>query len=285
MIYVVTVHWKDDCWIDPQLEAFRRHSTEEFRVYAFLNHLPPERLQEQIEKFHCAYTEDIDSHAVKLNLLANVICRSDAEDEDLLVFVDGDAFPVADYVSLARTHIPSRKLIAVKREENNGDSHPHPCFCITTVGFWREIRGDWEEGGKWKNRQGEEITDVGGNLLHILESRSINWMPLLRSNGTGLNTLFFAIYGDIAYHHGGGFRRGMGGRIGQIEAGIHTEARRPLNRLLNLLPKRGGLAGKFRERFHSLHILRARIRRETAQISSDVFQRIKDDPESVWKIQ
>ena len=38
------------------------------------------------------------------------------------------------------------------------------------------------------------------------EPRGIEWRPLLRSNGTDLDPLYFGIYGDVVYHHGAGFR-------------------------------------------------------------------------------
>ena len=32
-----------------------------------------------------------------------------------------------------------------------GDPQPHPCFCVTTVGFWQDIGGDSDEGPQWQN--------------------------------------------------------------------------------------------------------------------------------------
>ncbi len=50
------------------------------------------------------------------------------------------------------------------------------------------------------------MTDVGGNLLKILNDGGYQWYPLLRSNTTNLHPLWFGIYADIVYHHGAGFR-------------------------------------------------------------------------------
>ncbi len=59
-------------------------------------------------------------------------------------------------------------LAAVRRDENAGDIQPHPCFCVTTVGFWNEIEGDWRNGS-WLTAEGTMASDVGGTLLAILE--------------------------------------------------------------------------------------------------------------------
>ncbi len=114
-------------------------------------------------------------------------------------------------------------MIAVRRAEM-GDPQPHPCFCLTTVGFWREIGGDWHSGHKWQNEAGNKVSDVGGNLLGKLEHEGIGWRALERTNKTDLHPLFFAVYGDLAYHHGGGFREPRGGRLLNAERGLH-EAR------------------------------------------------------------
>jgi hypothetical protein len=141
-------------------------------------------------------------HAQKLNALA-AIASERAAPGDYLVFLDGDAFPIAP---LDPSILDGTPLAAVRRDENLGDPQPHPCFCLTTVGFWNEIGGDWRQGHTWTNSLGFRTSDVGGNLLGRLHADHIAWRPLLRSNRVNLHPLWFAIYGDVVYHHGAGFR-------------------------------------------------------------------------------
>ncbi len=196
MIHVVTVHWRDERWIEPQLRFLDRFAGEH-RVYAALNGIdaaPGERFR---------FAADLEgSHPEKLNALAE-IAGDDAGPDDLLLFLDGDAFPIAP---LGPDGLGGFPLAAVRRDENLGDRQPHPCFCLTTIGFWSEIGGDWRRGHTWTSETGDEVTDVGGNLLGILEAAGVAWRPLLRSNRTDLDPLWFGIYGDLAYHHGAGFR-------------------------------------------------------------------------------
>ena len=204
MIHFATVHWNTDRWIAPQMDFLRRHLKNEFRVYAWLNNIP----DAPTDSFYYHTSEPITPHGIKLNLLADVIQASSRSPDDLLVFLDGDAFPIADIEAHAREKLKTWKLIAVQRLENDGDIQPHPCFCVTTVGFWRELKGDWKEGCHWKNSKGEDVTSVGGNLLKQLNDRRIEWLPILRTNKTNLHPLFFGIYGDLVHHHGAGFRKG-----------------------------------------------------------------------------
>ena len=94
----------------------------------------------------------------KLDRLAAIVTEQ-AEPDDLLLFCDGDAFPIA---AIGEHVLDGRPLAAIRRDENLGEQQPHPCFCLTTVGFWNEIGGTWTRGYTWKASNGEEITEVGG---------------------------------------------------------------------------------------------------------------------------
>ena len=157
------------------------------------------------KRFH--YGEDLEgTHEEKLNAMAKLAMAS-SDPTDILLFIDGDAFPVQKLDAWIAKALSSYPLAAVRRDENLGDRQPHPCFAVTTVGFWREIDGDWRRGGTWINSLGKKVTDPGGNLLHQLEERQQDWLPLARTNTDNPHPLWFAVYGHIVYHHGAGFRR------------------------------------------------------------------------------
>jgi hypothetical protein len=200
MINVVTVHWKSDKWIDPQLRYLERHIDGPHRVFAALRGVD----RQHWGRFH--FAADLDgSHPQKLNALADIVMEQ-SDPDDVLMFIDGDALPVRPLSAWMAEALTSYPLVAVRRDENLGDRQPHPCFCFTTGRFWKEIGGDWQKGGTWVNAEGESITDVGGNLLHILEDRGDPWLPLLRTNTDNPHPLWFAVYGHRVYHHGAGFR-------------------------------------------------------------------------------
>lgn len=137
-----------------------------------------------------------------------IIDDPETKHDDWLLFVDGDAFPVADVTAYGNEKLAQFPLVAVQRFENNEDRQPHPCFCLTTVAYWRDIKGTWKPGFQWTNPQKQQITDVGGDLLGILQERGDDWYPMLRSNRAKYHPVFFALYDGLAYHHGAGFRKG-----------------------------------------------------------------------------
>ncbi len=207
MIYILTVHWGSDKWIALQRKYLDLHTSDPYKLYAFVSGLE----KDVSDQFDFISTEGVDvcdmsiSHAIKLNILADVACK-DAKDEDLLIFIDGDAFPIKDYLAAARDLVNKHELIAVLRSENGDDIQPHPLFCATTVKFWKELKGDWKPGFKWKNKSNAWVTDTGGNLLHKLSENKVDWYPLMRSNKRNTHPVWFGIYGDMIYHHGAGFR-------------------------------------------------------------------------------
>jgi hypothetical protein len=260
VIHVATVHWHDERWIEPQLRFLARHAGEH-RVYASLNGVAPGRFDE----FH--FAADLDgSHPEKLNQLAEVI-SADADAQDLVLFLDGDAFPVGPVDASVLAGAP---LAAVRRDENVGDRQPHPSFCLTTVAYWNEIGGDWREGHRWTASTGDEVTDVGGNLLGILEKAGATWRPLLRSNVVNLHPLWFGIYADVAYHHGAGFRRPLS-RVDDLPGRADVRAARDASRIPSSIPFLGRVERSLRYRVAS------RQHQRTVDENVDEGKRLSDE--------
>ena len=200
MLYVATIHYKSPRWIEIQAGYLRRHLAVPYQTWSSL---------EGIDRSYASYFDRVleqrGPHAGKLNHLALEISHV-AEDDDLIMFLDGDAFPIADPMPVLTDGLGKAPLVAVRRAENLDDPQPHPCFCVTSVGTWRTLPGDWSQGWVWPPTNGRRVSDVGANLLRALELSQTPWVQLLRSNGSKPHSLFFAIYADIVYHHGAGFR-------------------------------------------------------------------------------
>jgi hypothetical protein len=212
LLHIATVHFRSPRWIDIQTRYLRRHIAIPYETWTSLEGIDP--------SYGVHFDRVIDQaggHAGKLNHLALEISHV-ADESDLLMFLDGDAFPIADPMPLIRDGLAKAPLIAVRRAENLGDKQPHPCFCVTTVATWREIRGDWSIGYRWKIPDGRSPSDVGANLLRALELTKTPWVDVLRSNGEHMDPLLFAIYGDTIYHHGAGFRRRGGASRGHYDS-------------------------------------------------------------------
>lgn len=202
MLYIATVHYKSPQWIEIQTRYLRQHISVPYQTWTSLEQIDP-----SYSVHFDRIVEQLGPHAGKLNHLAMEISQ-EASASDLLMFLDGDAFPIANPMPLIADGLARAPMIAVRRAENVNEPQPHPCFCVTTVGAWRSLPGDWSAGPTWLGPRGRRRSDVGGNLLRRLELTGTPWVELLRSNRNNLDPVYFAIYGDIIYHHGAGFRAG-----------------------------------------------------------------------------
>lgn len=274
MIHIATVHWQDESWIDVQLEYLRRNLTEPFRVYAWLNDVPGDHRH----KFYYLNTELVQHHAVKLNILADLIYFNSDRNNDLVIFLDGDAFPIGDVLGFVREKLAVYPLVAVQRSENNGDLQPHPCFCVTTVGFWKRIGGDWKQGYTWIDPQGKPMTDVGGNLLGILKRQGVEWYPMHRSNRVNLHPLWFGIYEGVVYHHGAAFR-GPRSRIDIQKAAAEAQGtwRWPPAMIIDRLDP--GQRSRLLQRINPVRRLEWKLVLQNQTLSKRVLNKLRKDPE------
>lgn len=235
-----------------QVRYLRAHLSVPFTTYGSLEGIS--------DRFHDRFDVVVPSvgrHAGKLNHLARVASER-ASDDDILLFLDGDAFPIADPVPVIDAALADHALVAVRRDENLGDVQPHPCFCATTVRTWTALGGDWSNGWSWRNTSGDEVSDVGGNLHWQLDQAGLTWLPLLRTSGQSLHPVWFAVYGDVVYHHGAGFRR-MISRLDKQVLGIEPDPRF-IHRALQEMQ------------------LRRQVRR-AGRASRDVFDALASDPD------
>lgn len=268
MIHVLTIHWQSDKWIDIQLDYLEKHLNEPFRVYAFLNDVPNANYHQS--KFFYSSQENITSHPIKLNLLADMACFASENEEDFLIFLDGDAFPIDSITSFKNKVFNKYPIAAIQRIENDGDMQPHPCFCMLQIKTWKQIEGDWNPGNfTWKDKFNKNISDVGGIMLQLLEEHNINWYKLHKTNEHDLHPVLFSIYDHLIYHHGAGFRS-AGMRTDKNQVHDFENRLKKFRRAKKFLPK--ALAKKvFRP-------LKNQVKKNEIN-SLKIYNKIKSDPD------
>ena len=93
MLYVATVHYRSPRWIKIQTEHLRRRLPVPHQIWTSLEHIDPSYGIHFDRVLH-----QHGSHAGKLNHLAMEISQV-ASPDDLLMFIDGDAFLIAHGVA------------------------------------------------------------------------------------------------------------------------------------------------------------------------------------------
>jgi hypothetical protein len=277
MIHIATCHWVDPKWISPQQRGLSSFLEDPYRVYANL-----QGVDSTFDGRFAFVSREGGAHADKLNALAEVIA-DEADPADLLVFLDGDAFPIRPLQAWLPGLLAEHPLAAVRRDENGGDVQPHPCFCVTTVGFWAAIQGDWRPG-PWHTAEGVEASDVGGRLLRTLDEQSIGWRPILRSNAVNLHPVLYGVYEGHVYHHGAGFRPAIARAdeddvpVAQNERYLYLRTQARHKSLMDLRPRHAPqLVGLARDGLRNRK-LNAHMRREGRR-SNKIHSDICADPD------
>jgi hypothetical protein len=198
MLHIATSHSISSRWIEIQTRHLREYVAVPFQTWASV----PKEDHGGGARFDHLIAQK-GPEASKLNHLAVEICEQ-AEEDDLLMFLSPDSFPIADPMGVVQEGLSRAPLIAVRRIENDGERQPYPCFCVSTVGTWRRLAGDWSDGYPWSGSDGVKRTEIGSNLLRRLELTGTPWAELHRSNPARHDPLYFAIYGGVVYHHGSG---------------------------------------------------------------------------------
>ena len=206
MIYIVTNHHGHDRFIHLQSKYLKRYSQSDYKVYCGISKMSHIHAEEKNVKSYDFINTDCPSlknqHHLKMNFMSDLIEEKELiGDDDLLVFLDGDAFPISYWEGEVYTALKTNKVVSVYRTENIEptipDEHkpyPHLLFVAVKAKFW------FENQLKWEKSQAEG--PIGPPLKMWLEEKKYSTYPLLRSNKVDVHPLFFGVYGDLVYHHG-----------------------------------------------------------------------------------
>jgi hypothetical protein len=213
MIHIVVAsrgHW----WFDTWYESFTKYTKEDFKIYMFYDSDQwhpdgniPLKLQ-QVDFFINGDITDkteIDgpkkplnegwTHGVYLDYMFINFVKKNSNDDDLVVFIDSDAFPINDWDVICRKKLKSVDFISM------GDRYygpfkpelgPKPCLFITTVKFWNENKLSW--------RCSDIHDEMGTQLVHIFKDYKFDLLNV--SNKFFINDYCYLCYGNLFYHHG-----------------------------------------------------------------------------------
>ena len=258
-VRIVSVHTGDTDWIGQQAAQVQKHVDLPFSLFTSVNdgeeeaaaaawhgvtgkepvYVVSNETVMRSEKVAIARTiltaADSINHGVQLHHLAKRACHELAHKDDVLLFLDADAWPLD---SLREQVLPvldspdnGIELIAVRRSVEGMALWPHPSFAATTCGTWRKYNMSWSlpphgkvpmvyktvlEKQIWKASKGllchsKPNLDTGAPLWSVFNDTSKNWLALERINRLDLDPLFYGVYGGergkpLVFHQGAGSR-------------------------------------------------------------------------------
>lgn len=214
----------------------------------------------------------IKDHAIKLNVLSEIICRK-AKADDIIMLLDGDAFP-CDYIDYDFLKIvDSYTFGAIKQVECFEEPIPHPSFFIARVDSYLKHKFDWAPGPRWETPRGE-FTDVGARIWEYALKNKLNWYPFNRTNRHNVHPLWFGVYDYRIYHHGAGFRKPIS-KIDRLNLSKQFGKCLWLIKYIDLLQQRLSIENVYR--LQNLTGIQWLLIRKNRKLSENFFRQISDD--------
>ena len=215
MIWFLTPHWKIDKWVKLQSQRILKSGCNKnnTRVIATVG----KDLGNYCEWFDNFWyyepefvlgNKPFSNHWMKLDFLfMRAVCLG-AADDDIIIFLDGDAFPIGPEFPLRIFRILSHNNYCFIQEP--AEDKPHPAFFAVRVKDWRSL--SWFPGPFMimdSDGGSSRIDfDIGGSLSDYLDPDECH---ILTHKDCSFHPEFFSTFGDkdgsLVYHHGASFRK------------------------------------------------------------------------------
>ena len=212
-IHILTIHHDLDNFLNVQ-ESFINLNSKEVDVLCGYSNFDITPHKDLRKNYKFVNIDNMSKeHYDRLNYLTELLYTSNPNEDDILVFMDSDAFPISTkWVTKIKSYLEDYPIVAIQRKENMDNpmpveyrDYPHPCFLATTIKFWKENNLNWNLDVS------NGIYTPGITLKKWLDKKQIKWKPLNRTNIFNTHPLMFGVYDDIIYHHGCGQRQAFDG--------------------------------------------------------------------------
>lgn len=226
MIHFITAHfyWKSGSVAVRLLTAqnkFIKQNAPKSTVWACTNG-GTEEIERATELFGEEHVFDYDpqksptgerrfsNHALKYDYLVSKV-RKVADPEDIIVFLDSDAWPVVgDFEDRIKSILKEHKFAFIK---DQAEDFPHASFFACTLKSWDEIEGTWGWGRVDIHRAANKddsmrTSEMGASLAFLVDSPD---SYILKVTASPFDPSFYCTWGDdlsgLVYHHGAGSRQ------------------------------------------------------------------------------
>tara|TARA_B100000900_G_C20580400_1_gene717277 strand:- start:54 stop:890 length:837 start_codon:yes stop_codon:yes gene_type:complete len=263
MLHIYTLHFKNDYWVDLQVESFKKHIKVPYKSYAIFSHMNQEMYDRNENNFDYFEVREEGRrlhkgghyHPTDGNRHIFPIIKENLNDGDVVIRIDSDAFLIDDITDEFIDKINDKKFIAMYEPEHEWDLNykaPHPAFYAFRSEYLNQgldkAMGEMHEDGQ---------SNWWGLLLDWFTDNKIDWYPLNRSNKINLHQIYFGIYDDLVYHHFAGSRDKIT-RVDRKKAGQTQFVKIPTKKMIENLEK---------------------IKDENHLIDTDVRKQLSEQPE------
>ena len=210
MIYLMTTSFKQSVWIDTQMRHLQKYSKEEdYKVILGTYKWEPNIILNLPKNYTRINMDNLpNEHYLQMMYLYDGVVRGMAQDDDIIAFIDGDAFPIcADWTEKLTKYLDEYDGACIYRYEDMGyqDVLSHwPVPHLSFSAFKKKIKDKydlrWELSGD----------NFGHTLVNKIRDNKLKIKELKRTNVYNAHNVMFGIYDDMIYHNGSGTRGVLG---------------------------------------------------------------------------
>ena len=212
MIHIFSLHFKDDKWADIQLRSIKHYVKVPYKTYAVYSHMSKDIYDKRKTQYDYFLNKEEGLHVHKggnYHLTDGhrdiiPLIKKHSQPGDIFLRLDSDAFIIDDiddkFIDLVNKH----KFIAVHEPQHEWDINhktPHPSLWAFPTDF---LNTNLSKAMSTLNE--DKHSNWWGGVVKWIEQNNINWYSLERSNKISLHPLYYAIYGNLVYHHWAGSR-------------------------------------------------------------------------------
>lgn len=222
MIHILTIHFNDR-WVDLQLEKLSKYITQPYRVYTVLG----ENYDIHKDKFFISIDAKL-KHYESLELLQHKLHELHVDDEDIILILDSDAFPIKNLDYYIEEKLNKYNFCAIVEPELNYNPlpiQPFECFYLFKYKFFKSgfsfyynpgIHSNWND---W--------------MIDWFDKKNIEWYKLCRTNKHNIHPLYYGIYDDIIFHSWcGSFESIIKGRVTRVDRILSNKTGIPLEKII-----------------------------------------------------
>tara|TARA_R100000152_G_scaffold20736_1_gene15694 strand:- start:11957 stop:12787 length:831 start_codon:yes stop_codon:yes gene_type:complete len=215
-MHIITNIFGRDDWLEVQAQHLQKYTdARAYTVHCFLdkNLNKSDEDISNLDKYYPNYRfyRAIDGeHYDQVNKAVETI-SSQLTDDDIIVFLDCDAFPCdKNWQNAVKENLATHDITAVVMRENYHHSHdyheiPHLCFFATTKKTWQLNNLAWTIHSH-PHLSHHPYQNPQRGMLDRINAANLTLKELNRTNEFDAHRVCFGIYGDIVYHHACGIR-------------------------------------------------------------------------------
>lgn len=204
MINIITQIFKIPDWLNIQYLHLNKYTASPYMIYMGYTDFIPQPPADQYKLINLNSVLP-NVHYIHANYMCNEVVLPSIQNDDVVVFLDIDAFPCDDWDSKVMAYLQKHDIVAMYRYEDLGycqEPQHYPCshlaFFATTKQVWKKHNLRWHIDGGLQNPQ--------FGMEDIIKSNNIKVKKLERTNIFNAHKIMFGVYDDIIYHHCCGVR-------------------------------------------------------------------------------